>query len=329
MSPLFKISALIAVLLVSVVLSLMTGAQWVPVSQVPAALFAPDAMNLNHILVNSTRLPRTLLAVVVGAALAVSGTLMQALTRNPLASPGLFGVNAGAVFGIILFSSLFSLTSLQAWLWSALPGAVLAGTLVWLVGNMGQGKMNPLRIVLAGASITAMFTAFSQAWLVMDQEGLNTVLFWLAGSLNERSLQVTAPLILSCLPAFLVAMLLAGQINVLNAGEEIATGLGQNIALIRLVMSVLIIWLAGCAVALAGSIGFIGLVVPHMARRLISIDHRWLLPGGALLGGILLMLADVLARVLILPREVPVGVMTALFGAPFFIMLVRRGRQYA
>ncbi|CDG17669.1 FecCD family ABC transporter permease [Xenorhabdus doucetiae] len=329
MNPVLKISLLVTALLASVLLSLMAGAQWIPFPQVLAALFMPDDMNLNHILVHSTRLSRTLLAVMVGAALTVSGTLMQALTRNPLASPGLFGVNAGAVFGIILGSSLFSLTSLNSWLWSALPGAALAGALVWLVGNMGQGKMNPLRIVLAGASITAMFTAFSQAWLVVDQEGLDTVLFWLAGSLNERSLQAAAPLMLSCLPALLVALGLGRQINVLNTGEELATGLGQNIAIIRLVVSVLIVWLAGCAVALAGSIGFIGLVVPHMARRLISIDHRWLLPGGALLGALLLVLADILARVVILPQEVPVGVMTALFGAPFFIALARKGGRYA
>lgn len=329
MNPGIKLSLLFAALLASMTLSLMSGAQWIAFSDVLGALFAPDVMELNHILVSTTRLSRTLLAATVGAALAVSGTLMQALTRNPLASPGLFGVNAGAVFSIILIGSLFSLHSLQAWLWSALPGAAAAGALVWIVGNSGQGRMNPLRIVLAGASITAMFTAFSQAWLVVDQEGLDTVLFWLAGSLNERSLDAAAPLLLTCLAALAVALLLGGQINVLNTGEEIATGLGQNMAAIRLGVSVLIVWLAGCAVALAGSIGFIGLVVPHMARRLIGIDHRWLLPGGALLGGLVLVLSDVLARVVILPQEVPVGVMTALFGAPFFIMLARRGGRYA
>ena len=329
MSPGITLSLLFAALLASMALSLMSGAQWIAFSDVLGALFAPDVMDLNHILVSTTRLSRTLLAVTVGAALAVSGTLMQALTRNPLASPGLFGVNAGAVFSIILFGSLFSLNSLQAWLWSALPGAAAAGALVWIVGNSGQGRMNPLRIVLAGASITAMFTAFSQAWLVVDQEGLDTVLFWLAGSLNERALDAAAPLLLTCLAALAVALLLGGQINVLNTGEEIATGLGQNMAAIRLGVSVLIVWLAGCAVALAGSIGFIGLVVPHMARRLIGVDHRWLLPGAALLGGLVLVLSDVLARVVILPQEVPVGVMTALFGAPFFIMLARRGGRYA
>jgi iron complex transport system permease protein len=253
---------------------------------------------------------------------------MQALTRNPLASPGLFGINAGATFFIILCSSLFSLSSPDAWLWCAFIGAAVAGSLVWLIGNMGQGSLSPLRIVLAGAAMAALFSAFSQALLVANQDGLDTVLFWLAGSLTERSLSVAAPMLICGVLGLFGAMLLAGQVNVLNAGEEIATGLGQRTGLIRLLMSVLVICLAGSAVALAGSIGFIGLLVPHMVRKGLSIDHRWSLPGCALLGAIVLLLADTLSRVLILPQEVPVGVMTALFGAPFFILLARRGGRY-
>ncbi|RSV87642.1 iron ABC transporter permease [Klebsiella aerogenes] len=306
-------------------LSLMVGGRWIPPSQVMAALLNPDALNVNHILVATTRLSRTLMAVTVGASLAVAGVLMQALTRNPLASPGLFGVNAGATFFVILFSSLFSLHTPGGWLWSAFAGAAIAGALVWLIGNMGQGSLSPLRIVLAGAAITALFSAFSQALLVVDQEGLDTVLFWLAGSLSERSLPLVLPLVGGCLAALLAAFAIAGQVNVLNAGDEIATGLGQRTGMIRALMSLIVIILAGSAVALAGSIGFIGLVVPHMVRKGLAIDHRWLLPGSALLGAGLLLLADMLARVVILPQEVPVGVMTALFGAPFFIMLARRG----
>ncbi|BAE75744.1 putative siderophore transport system permease protein YfiZ precursor (plasmid) [Sodalis glossinidius str. 'morsitans'] len=305
-------------------LSLMVGARWILPSQVMAALLSPDALNVNHILV-TTRLSRTLMAVTVGASLAVAGVLMQALTRNPLASPGLFGVNAGATFFVILFSSLFSLHAPGGWLWSAFAGAAIAGALVWLIGNMGQGSLSPLRIVLAGAAITALFSALSQALLVVDQEGLDTVLFYLAGSLSERSLPLVLPLVGGCLAALLAAFTMAGQVNVLNAGDEIATGLGQRTGMIRALMSFIIIILVSSAVALAGSIGFIGLVVPHMVRKGLAIDHRWLLPGSALLGAGLLLLADMLARVVILPQEVPVGVMTALFGAPFFIMLARRG----
>lgn len=315
-------------LLLCSLLSLAVGATWIPLPQVVAAFMHPDASSTSHVLVTSTRLSRTLMAIAVGASLAVAGALMQALTRNPLASPGLFGVNAGATFFIILFSSIFSLSSPDAWLWCAFIGAAVAGCLVWLIGNMGQGSLNPLRMVLAGAAIAALFSAFSQALLVVNQDGLDTVLFWMAGSLSERSLPIAAPLLACSLFALLGTMLLAGQLNVLNAGEEIATGLGQRTGLIRLAMSVLIICLAGSAVALAGSIGFIGLLVPHMVRKGLSIDHRWLLPGCALVGAILLLLADTLARVVILPQEVPVGVMTALFGAPFFIILARRGGRH-
>ncbi|MNF42967.1 putative siderophore transport system permease protein YfiZ precursor [compost metagenome] len=316
------------VLLLSSVLSLAVGATWIPLSQIAAAFVHPDPLSVSHVLVTTTRLSRTLMAMAVGASLAVAGALMQALTRNPLASPGLFGINAGATFFIILCSSLFSLSSPDAWLWSAFIGAAVAGSLVWLIGNMGQGSLSPLRIVLAGAAMAALFSAFSQALLVVNQDGLDTVLFWLAGSLTERSLSVAAPLLICGVLGLFGAMLLAGQVNVLDAGEEIATGLGQRTGLIRLLMSVLVVCLAGSAVALAGSIGFIGLLVPHMVRKGLSIDHRWLLPGCALLGAIVLLLADTLSRVLILPQEVPVGVMTALFGAPFFILLARRGGRY-
>ena len=316
------------VLLLCCVLSLAVGATWIPLSQIAAAFVHPDPLSISHVLVTTTRLSRTLMAMAVGASLAVAGALMQALTRNPLASPGLFGINAGATFFIILGSSLFSLASPDAWLWCAFIGAAVAGSLVWLIGNMGQGSLSPLRIVLAGAAMAALFSAFSQALLVVNQDGLDTVLFWMAGSLTERSLSVAAPLLVCGVLGLFGAMLLAGQVNVLNAGEEIATGLGQRTGMIRLLMAVLVVCLAGSAVALAGSIGFIGLLVPHMVRKGLSIDHRWLLPGCALLGAIVLLLADTLSRVLILPQEVPVGVMTALFGAPFFILLARRGGRY-
>ena len=328
MSRGLKLGLALVVLLLCAGLSLAAGATWIEPSQLLKGLLQPDSLSAGQQLIFNSRLARTLMAVAVGASLAVAGALMQALTRNPLASPGLFGVNAGATFAIILCSSLFALSSMSQWLWCVFIGAALAGSLVWLIGNRGQGSLNPLRIVLAGAAITALFSAFSQALLVVNEEGLDTVLFWLAGSLSERDLGLAAPLLMGVALALLGALLLAGQVNVLNAGEAIAIGLGQRTGLIRWLMSVLIIGLAGSAVALAGSIGFIGLLVPHMVRKGLSIDHRWLLPGCAVLGAILLLLADTLGRLVILPQEVPVGVMTALFGAPFFIFLARRGGRY-
>ncbi len=325
MTAAVKLGLGLLVLIACMGLSLATGATWISPSAIVRSVWQPDALSaIEHVLLD-TRLTRTLMAVAVGSSLAVAGALMQALTRNPLASPGLFGINAGATFSIIACSSLFALSSMSQWLWCAFIGAAVAGTIVWIIGNRGQGSLNPLRIVLAGAAITALFTAFSQALLVVNQDGLDTVLFWLAGSLSERDLATAAPLLICVVVALAGSLVLAGQVNVLNTGESIATALGQRTGLIRLLMSIVIIVLAGSAVALAGSIGFIGLLVPHMVRKTLSIDHRWLLPGCALLGATLLLLADTLARVVIVPQEVPVGVMTALFGAPFFIALVRRG----
>lgn len=329
MSPGLKLLGLLALLLLCTLLSLAAGPIWVAPWQLLQAPGPADGSNPLHDLVVSTRLSRTLMGMAVGASLAVAGALMQALTRNPLASPGLFGVNAGATFAIILGISVFGLTAQQHWLWCAFVGAAVAGTLVWMIGNRGQGSLNPLRMVLAGAAITALFSAFSQALLVVNQEGLDTVLFWLAGSLSERDLAPAAPLLLGVLLALIGSLLLAGHVNVLSAGESIAIGLGQRTGLIRLLMGILVICLAGSAVALAGSIGFIGLLVPHMVRKMFSVDHRWLLPGCALAGASLLLLADTLARVVILPQQVPVGIMTALFGAPFFIALIRRAGRYA
>ncbi|MEH6493280.1 FecCD family ABC transporter permease [Halopseudomonas sp.] len=320
---------LLLLLLLSIWLSLAAGPSWITPPQLITALLSPDHGEQNRALLVGARLTRTLMGMAVGASLAVAGALMQALTRNPLASPGLFGVNAGATFAIIVGVVGFGLNHPQHWLWCAFLGAAVAGSLVWLIGNRGQASLSPLRIVLAGAAITALFSAFSQALLVVNQQGLDTVLFWLAGSLTERELTVAAPLLVGVLLALVAAWLLAGQVNVLNAGEAISVGLGQRTGRIRLMLGMLIIWLAGSAVALAGSIGFIGLLVPHMVRRTVSADHRWLLPGCALAGASLLLLADTLARVVILPQQVPVGVMTALFGAPFFIALARRGNRYA
>lgn len=318
-------------LALTAVLSLSVGARWIAPTTVVAALLQEPSLALDATLVNTTRLTRLLVALVVGANLAVAGALMQAMTRNPLASPGLFGINAGATFALVLGITLLGLSSAASWMLCALLGAAVAGTLVWILGNQGQARLTPLRIVLAGAALAALFTAFSQALLVINQEGLDSVLFWLAGSVSERNLATAAPLLVFSLLALGAAGVLAAQLDVLVAGDDLARGLGQPIGLIRLLAGALVIGLAGSAVALAGNIGFIGLLVPHLVRGLLARarhEHRWLIPGCALGGALLLVLADSLARVVILPQEVPVGIMTALFGGPFFIHLARRGGRH-
>tara|TARA_R110001599_G_scaffold179411_2_gene372029 strand:+ start:23991 stop:24938 length:948 start_codon:yes stop_codon:yes gene_type:complete len=305
--------------------SIAYGQYVISTKSVWTAFWAFDPQSIDHIIIRTTRLSRALVACLVGAALAVSGVLMQALTRNPLASPSIFGVNAGAVFSIVLFSTFFSVTSLNTFLWLAFFGASVAGALVYGLGSSGKDGLSPVRIVLSGAAISALFMAFTQGILVMGQEGLDGVLFWVAGSVSGRDLALVVPLVPYFVVGITFAMLAAPHINILLSGDDIAKGLGQNTLLIKVVLSILVIGLAGGAVALGGNIGFIGLMVPHMVRSLIGYDHKWLIPLSALWGATLLLCADLISRFIIMPEEVPIGVTTAILGAPFFIYLARKG----
>lgn len=308
--------------------SLSFGQTAIPFASVMEALIQFDATNTEHLIVQGSRLPRAVIALLVGAALAVAGALMQALTRNPLASPAIFGVNAGAVFAIVLASTLFSVFAMDSLLWIGLGGATLAGALVYGLAGAGPQGSTPVRLVLAGAAVTALFVAFTQALLVSNREGLDTVLFWLAGSVSGRNLDMVLPALPLILPALAASLLLGHAINLLMSGEDIARGLGQNVARLKTCLALLTVCLAGSAVAIAGNIGFIGLIVPHMVRGLLGHDYRWVVPGCAVFGASLLLVADVAARFLIMPQEIPVGVMTALLGTPFFIYLARRGLRY-
>lgn len=312
-------------LMVSLMGSIAYGQYVVSTKSVWTAFWAYDPQSIDHVIIRTTRLSRALVACLVGSALAVSGVLMQALTRNPLASPSIFGVNAGAVFAIVLFSTFFSVTSLNTFLWLAFLGASVAGALVYGLGSLGKDGLSPVRIVLSGAAISALFMAFTQGILVIGQEGLDSVLFWVAGSVSGRDLSMVMPLVPAFVVGIVLAILAAPQINILLSGDDIAKGLGQNTVLIKVVLSLLIIGLAGGSVALGGSIGFIGLMVPHMVRSVVGYDHKWLIPLSALWGAILLLCADVISRFVIMPEEVPIGVTTAILGAPFFIYLARKG----
>ena len=312
-------------LVLSFMSSVSYGQYMVSGKSVWSAFWAYDPNSIDQVIVRTTRLSRALVACLVGASLAVAGVLMQALTRNPLASPSIFGVNSGAVFAIVLFSTFFSVTSLTTFLWLAFLGAGVAGALVYGLGSLGRDGLSPVRIVLSGAAITALFMAFTQGILVIGQEGLDSVLFWVAGSVSGRDLSMVMPLIPAFIVGIVLAILMAPQINILLSGDDIAKGLGQNTILIKVVLSLLIIGLAGGSVALGGSIGFIGLIVPHMVRAVVGYDHKWLIPLSALWGAILLLCADVVSRFVIMPEEVPIGVTTAILGAPFFIYLARKG----
>lgn len=288
------------------------------------AFFNFDENSTEHIIITSTRISRAVIATVIGISLAIAGALMQALTRNPLASPSIFGINAGAVFFIVAAITFFSVSSLTHYMWIAFAGAGVASVMVYFLGSVGRGS-SPVKIVLAGAAITALFVSLTQALLVVGQQNIEGVLFWLAGSVAGRTLDMLEPILPFMAAGWIGALLLGYPVNILTSGEDVAKGLGQRTILVKALMALVIILLAGGSVAVGGAIGFIGLIVPHIARGLVGPDYRWIIPYSALLGASLLLLADVAARFIIIPQEVPIGVMTALIGTPFFIYIARRG----
>lgn len=291
---------------------------------------ARDAyMNYNgsneHIIIQTVRMPRALIASAVGASLAIAGTLMQTLTKNPLASPGIFGINAGASFAVVAAVTLFSVNDLQAFNGLAFLGAAVAAISVYGIGSFGREGLTPMKLTLAGAAISAMFSSFTQGLLVIDEAALEQVLFWLAGSVQGRKLETLASVLPYIGVGWIGAVIIAGKMNILSMGEDVAKGLGLNTGFVKIAIGVIVILLAGGSVAVAGPIGFVGIVIPHITRSIIGIDHRWVIPLSGILGAILLLAADIAARYILMPSEVPVGVMTAIIGTPFFIYIARRG----
>lgn len=278
-----------------------------------------------HIIIQDVRLPRALIGTVVGASLAIAGALLQALTRNPLASPDILGFNAGASFFIVVALMLFSISSLQATTWIAFLGAMIAGLLVYFLGSVGRDGMTPIKMTLSGAAIAALFGSLTQGLLVMDESALDQMLFWMSGSVQGRELAILLSVLPYIIIGVVIALVIASKINILTMGDDVAKGLGQRTGFVKLVTGLAIILLAGGSVAIAGPIGFIGIVVPHIVRTVVGNDYRWIIPYCAIVGGIFLVIADIGARYVLMPEEVPVGIMTALVGIPFFIYIARKG----
>jgi len=309
---------------VSFVMSIRFGFTKISWGTMQAALLHYDESSMDQVVVRTARLPRALIAAAIGASLAIAGVIMQAVTRNPLASPSVLGVNAGASFTIVLFITVYGWSDMRALVWISFAGAGLAAATVYVLGSMSREGLSPLRVILAGSAMIALFMSGTQGLLVFNQNGLQDVMFWLAGSIASRDLDM----LLTVLPylgvGWIAAYGLSGHLNLMALGEETARGLGQRTVLIQWIAGVIVVLLAGGSVAVAGPIGLIGIIIPHMARYMAGQDHRWLIPYCAVYGAVLLLLADVAARFIILPEEVPVGIMTAAIGAPFFIYLARK-----
>ncbi|KFN10730.1 putative siderophore transport system permease protein yfiZ [Paenibacillus macerans] len=324
-SKILGLAALLVLLAAAGAASMIYGRTEITVSTAVEAFKHYDGESTPHIVLRTERLPRTVIAAVVGASLAVAGALMQALTRNPLASPSVFGINAGAIFFIVLASVVLSVSSLNTMMWFGFTGAAIAAAVVYALGSIGRDGLTPIKVVLAGTAITALFSSFTQAVLVLDGTGLQEVLFWLAGSVSGRTLEMLYPVLPYMAAGALAALFMGRAINLLLTGDDIAKGMGQNVVLVKTAMGAATVLLAGGAVAVAGSIGLVGLVVPHIMRTWVGNDYRWLIPYSLIGGAVLLLLADVTARLIILPEELPLGIMTALIGGPFFVYIARKG----
>jgi iron complex transport system permease protein len=305
--------------------SLATGARGLPLETAWQALTAFDPANGDHAVVHA-RIPRTVLGLLAGAALGLAGAAMQGVARNPLADPGIMGVNAGAALAVVTGIYVFGVGSLSGYIWFAFLGAAAAAVVVYLIASLGRDGATPVKLALAGAALNAGLYSLMNVILVSSQDTLDRFRFWQVGGIAGRDWSV----LLSGLP-FLAAgaliVLLTGRIlNSLALGDDIARGLGQRVGLVRAITALGIVLLCGSATALAGPIAFVGLIIPHAVRFLTGPDYRWILPFSMVLAPVLLLGGDIIGRVVLLPGEVPAGIMTALVGAPVFVWLIRRGK---
>ncbi|AYF26823.1 iron ABC transporter permease [Micromonospora tulbaghiae] len=319
-----SLAMLLAALPVVTALSIAVGSGGLAPDTVFSVLVHPDGSEA-AVIVHNLRIPRTVLALAVGAALGMAGALMQGQTRNPLADPGLLGIEAGAALAVVLGIALLGIDGIGGYLWFALAGAGVAAVAVLSIAA-GRGGPDPLSLVLAGAATTALLMAFTQAFVVRDGYTIAAYRVWGSGTVLGRGIEI----FYQCLPLLLLGVLLAAAsapgLNLLQLGDDVARLLGQHPVRQKVLGVGAILVLTGTATAACGPIGFIGLTVPHVARALFGIDYRWIVACSGLLGGMLLTLADTIGRVIALPSEVHVGVVMALIGSPVFVLIVRRAR---
>ncbi|MGO0059924.1 FecCD family ABC transporter permease [Brevibacillus fluminis] len=310
----------------SLALSISLGAADISLGTVWDAIFhfTPDVTQ--HQIIYELRLPRAFAGMLVGAAFAVAGSLMQGMTRNPLADPGLLGINAGAAFALAICFAFFRNLMFNELILISFLGAGIGAGLVYGITSLAKGTLSPVRLALAGAAVSSLLVALSEG-IAISFHIAQDLAFWYAGGVagtKWEQLQIMTPWIIAGL---IGSIAVSRSVTMLSLGEEVAAGLGQRTGLIKLVIILLVLVLAGASVSAVGAIGFIGLVIPHVARYLVGVDYRWIIPCSAVLGSLLMVLADIAARMINPPYETPVGTLIALIGVPFFLYLARRERR--
>jgi len=272
------------------------------------------------------RIPRTALAIIAGGALGLSGAIMQSVSRNPLADPGILGVNAGAVFFVVVGLAWFEMSQLQDYVWMAILGAGATAAFVYIISSLGRGGSTPLKFALSGAATTAALSCFTIAVVLPRNDIAGGARSWQIGGVGGAtfdSIQLVLPFIAI---GFIISVFVARKLNSLALGDDLAAGLGENVLWTKISAWLAAILLCGATTAICGPIGFVGLVIPHLSRLLIGVDNRWLLPFSVVGGASLLLAADIVGRIISRPSELSVGIVTAFIGAPFFIWIVRRQR---
>ncbi|MFD5141812.1 FecCD family ABC transporter permease [Streptomyces sp. NPDC058401] len=324
------LAAVLVILAAAALVSLAVGARALSPAEAWHGLFAgpdPDQkLSEARLIMRTVRVPRTVLAIVAGIALGVGGALIQGYTRNPIADTGLLGVNTGASFAVVSAIALFGFTDPFQYVWFAFLGAALAGVVVFGLSSIGRGAGNPLTLALAGQGVTVFLMAMTTAIALSDKAALNALRFWNAGSVAGVGFDVIWPVTAFIVVGLVLALTTLPSVNLLNLGDDVARGLGVNIALVRTVGILAITLLAGAATAACGPIAFLGLMVAHVARHLAGPDYRWLVPYAGLLGAVVLLVCDIVGRVVVRPGELDAGILVALLGAPFFAVLVWRGK---
>lgn len=316
-----------AVLIAVALLSLVVGSRPIPVADALRALWFFDAREDMHLIVRELRVPRTIIAILSGLALGVAGAIMQAVTRNPLAEPGLLGVNAGAAVAVVIGVAIFDVSSMGQYVWFSIAGAGVAGVAVFVLGQAHETGTNPVRLVLAGAGLSIMLGSITGIVILNAPLAIfDSFRNWAAGSVDGRGLDVAKVLALAVLVGLVLAFAIAGKLNALAMGEDLGRALGVDVRMTWFLACLSVMVLAGAATAGAGPIAFVGLVAPHVARAAAGPDYRWILPYAGIAAAILLLSADVIGRVIAMPAEVAAGIVASLIGGPFFIVIVRRFR---
>ncbi|MFJ6570048.1 FecCD family ABC transporter permease [Streptomyces sp. NPDC091292] len=315
--------AAVAALLLAVLFSLAVGARAIAPSAVFDALLNGGHSDAAEV-VRGLRVPRTVVGLMVGAALALAGTVLQGITRNPIADPGILGISQGASVGVVLAIAFAGVHTLTGYVWFAFAGAGIASVAVYAIASSGRGGATPVKLALGGAAINALLVSVTTGVLTTRASALDEFRFWQVGSLSGRDADLVGQVWPFLLVGLVLVLSVARGLDALALGEDVAKGLGQRVATVRIAGGLGATILTGVGVAAAGPVAFVGLAVPHIARAIVGSDHRWVLPMAAVIGPVMLLVSDTIGRVVFPPSEIPAGVMTALIGVPFLIALVRR-----